>query len=175
MAKDEILFVCKYFTIFKRMVRLPTGKMYPLYGMNRSDGAVIVPLHKGKLVMLRHYRAGIDGWDYEVPMGFINKGEDPKKAAIRELEEETGYKAKKVRYLFSSFLSPAFTKQRGYFYLAECGSRTDHGNPDKTEVAEVVLMSLPKAMEMIKRNKIRGATTIQAILFYDKYAKSARA
>ena len=60
---------------------------------NDPDGVIIYALYgekKDKVVIIRQYRYPIDDFVYELPAGLIEKGEDMKEAAIRELHEETG-------------------------------------------------------------------------------------
>ena len=60
---------------------------------NDPDGVIIYALYgekKDKVVIIRQYRYPIDDFVYELPAGLIEKGEDMKEAAVRELHEETG-------------------------------------------------------------------------------------
>ncbi len=61
-----------------------------------ADGVDIVALYEGKLVLIKQYRVAIDKELYECPAGLIDKGEDVRSAAIRELREETGLTLKPI-------------------------------------------------------------------------------
>lgn len=62
----------------------------------RADGVDIVALYEGKLVLVKQFRIPIDKELYECPAGLIDKGEDARTAAIRELREETGLTLKPI-------------------------------------------------------------------------------
>ncbi|MBD0360727.1 MAG: NUDIX hydrolase, partial [Nitrososphaeraceae archaeon] len=63
----------------------------------RKDYSTIVPfISKDEILMIKSYRHLVDSIQIEVPSGYIDEGETPKEAAIRELREETGYSAKDI-------------------------------------------------------------------------------
>lgn len=171
MHDKKIVYKNKFFRIFEGEVKLPDGKFHKLYGMDRSDGVAIIPIKNNKLVILKHFRSAIENWDYELPMGYINKGESKRAAAVRELKEETGYDAKEIRYLFSSYSTAGYSKQQAHFFLAVCGKHANNKNPDKSEFTKTEFVTLNESLKMIKEHKIRGAVTIQALLYYARYLK----
>lgn len=65
-------------------------------GGNGTDGVDVVALYEGKLVLIKQFRIPIDGEVYECPAGLVDKGEDARTAAIRELREETGLTLKPI-------------------------------------------------------------------------------
>lgn len=63
----------------------------------RRNYSTIVPfISKNKVLVIRSYRHIVDSIQVEAPSGYIEEGENPNQAAERELEEETGYRAKKI-------------------------------------------------------------------------------
>lgn len=62
---------------------------------------VIPLLADGKVLLVHQYRVMGVGWTYEFPAGFIDKMESPEATALRELEEEAGYKAEEIEPLLT--------------------------------------------------------------------------
>ena len=63
------------------------------------------------VVMIRQYRHAVGGYIYEIPAGKLHPGEDPRDCAMREVEEEIGYKVGTLEPLLSFFTTPGFTDE----------------------------------------------------------------
>jgi ADP-ribose pyrophosphatase len=136
-----------------------------------NDAVVILALMKNRNMLIeKQYRHTLDKYLYEIPAGAINKGEKPRTAAIRELEEETGYFAKKMTFLFKYHGSAGSHTQMLHVYLAEDLKKTKK-NLDKEEVIEVMEMSIGKVLQMIRSHKITDAKVMVALLYYLHFIK----
>src|SRR4051812_9219446 len=71
------------------------------------------------IVLVEQYRYAIDKRNWEVPAGTIDPGENPDETAARELREETGYTAQRIRKLWSAYSAPGFCSELLHFYAAE--------------------------------------------------------
>lgn len=145
--------------------RIPkTGTRYArLVG---PDTVCVLPIMKnGKLLLERQYRHSLDKYLYEVPAGHMNKGERPADAARRELEEETGYLAKRLTHMFNMYEAPGSHSEFLYSYLAQNLEKTEE-RKEIDEIIEIVEVSRQEALRMIKTNRISDAKTISSILFY---------
>lgn len=71
-------------------VELPTGHKtkYLHYGASHHSAMVIAINNEGKFLVQKEYSYPTDEWLYQFPGGGVNKGEDPKAGAARELAEE---------------------------------------------------------------------------------------
>ncbi|MDH3401985.1 MAG: NUDIX hydrolase [Acidobacteriota bacterium] len=79
----------------------------------------VVPLlADGRVLLIRQWRFGIQAPTLEIPGGMVDPGEDPERAARRELEEETGYRARKIRRLGVTHPNPAFLSNELSTWLA---------------------------------------------------------
>lgn len=130
--------------------------------------AVVDETGENILLIWRH-RFIMDKWDWEVPGGYADPGEDPAVAAAREVEEETGWRPRNVRFLFSfqPMIGSADAPQD--LYLARGADLV--GEPHVDEAEAVRWMPLDEADQRIQGGEIIGAATVMAVL----HALAARA
>jgi len=110
----------------KRFVRealeMPDGYQCDWYYVDTPPSVMIVPLTAdGNLVFVRQYRHNLKAHVLEFPAGVISEGEEPEAAAIRELEEETGYavaKGARIRPMGTFYSLPSETNKYTYVFLA---------------------------------------------------------
>lgn len=103
-----------HFPYYVATRRQPGDLMYET-GQLRPDGVVIYPVYRRdpeKLVVIRQFRYPVNAYMYEVPAGLIDAGEDPIKAAVREMKEETGLDFEAFREYDPSLLRP-FVQSQG--------------------------------------------------------------
>lgn len=164
MAKKSRVYSGKIFNV-ETEKQAKAGKRFLIERVVHPDFVLIVPfLTPEKLVMERQYRGAIRKYIYELPAGGINKGESLIKAAKRELEEETGYRAKKLQFLFKAYSAPGFVTEMAYVYAAK-GLTLRKTKFDDDEIIETEEVSMDQALEMIRSNRIVDMKTIAAILF----------
>jgi len=127
--------------------------------------AVLPLLERDKILLLKQYRPAIGKWIYEIPAGTVEKGEDYLECARRELEEETGYKARRMEKLFEMYLAPGYSTEKLHSFLA---SDLEPSSPrrDLGEEIKVVKVPFEKALKMIESNRIEDAKTIATLLFF---------
>ncbi len=128
------------------------------------NGAVcIVPITEDNMVyMVRQYRYPFSRVMLEVPAGKIDKGEDPLKAAHRELEEEIGMKASELIYIGEFYPSVAFLNEVIHMYIAK-GLTPSKQNLDDDEFLNIDKIPLDKLCDMIMSNEIKDGKTIASI------------
>ena len=115
--------------------------------------------------MEKQYRYPYDEVLLEIPAGKVDEGEDLEKAALRELEEETGFFAKSLTYLGTIYPTVAFCDEVIHIYFAKDLIKTET-HPDEDEFVEVYLDSLDNILNQIKDGKIRDSKTICAFNYY---------
>jgi ADP-ribose pyrophosphatase len=116
-----------------------------------------------KVLLIRQYRHAAGGELLEIPAGGLKDGEDPRVAALRELEEETGYQAAEMVERARFWTTPGFTTEFMYLYEAT-GLTLTQINPDDDEVIEVDVLSREEALRMIEEGRIQDAKTILGLL-----------
>lgn len=145
---------------------LPSGKRVFREVVEHPGAVAILPLlGEEGILLLKQYRPAIGRWIYEIPAGTVEKGESPLTCARRELEEETGYRAGRMRKLFEMYLAPGYSTERLHSFLASQLHPTSPHH-DWGEEIKVVKTTLPRALEMIRSNKIEDAKTIATILYF---------
>ncbi|NOK39024.1 NUDIX hydrolase [Corallococcus exercitus] len=135
---------------------------------------VIAVTKQDELVMVRQFRFGIDAPTLEVPGGVIDPGEDPATAAVRELEEETGYRAGRLEALGEVHPNPAFQSNRCFSYLALDCERVSDGNPDDGEDIAVELYPRADLPRLILEGHITHSLVVVAFFLERLRAEAKR-
>jgi ADP-ribose pyrophosphatase len=116
-----------------------------------------------KILLVKQYRYPVDEFTFEIPAGKLTKGEDPLECAKRELEEETGFVAKKLKKLLTFWPTAAFSQEVIHLYVAE-GLKATQMNPDDDELIELIRLSPKQLGVLIRQGKIRDSKTLIAYL-----------
>ena len=132
----------------------------------KHPGAVaIVPfVDKKHLLLLRQFRYAAKGDLWEIPAGTLEKNEKPAVCAKRELEEETGFRAQRWKLLTKFLPAPGICDEVMTLYRAE-GLKPGKKNLDHDEFIEHEIVSMTKALQMIRRGEIRDAKSIVGIFW----------
>jgi ADP-ribose pyrophosphatase len=164
LISREVIYDGRIVHLVVDTVELPNG-MTSKREIVRHGGAVaIVPIDAdGNIVMVRQYRHAAGRILLEIPAGTLNQDEDPDLCAIRELQEEIGYKPATIQKLGGIFVAPGYTTEFIHLYLARdlTESRLDM---DEDEAIEVVHISLAEAVQKIMSGEIVDGKSISALL-----------
>ena len=147
-------------------VLLPDGREAFREIVEHPGAVAVVPvLPDGKIVLVSQFRKPVEETLLEIPAGKLESGEDAEKCAERELEEETGFRAGKLEKLASFFPSPGFSDER--IHLFEAGElQKGIKNTEHDEFIEVVCLTVPEILKLIREGKIKDAKTIIGILWH---------
>ena len=85
---------------------------------HRGSAVMLARDGKGRILLVRQYRLPARGYLWELPAGRLDEGEQPLQAARRELEEETGYRARKWKKLVAFFPTPGYVSEKMTIFLA---------------------------------------------------------
>ena len=151
-------------------VRFPNGTTGELEMIRHPGASAVVPVlsdpREGdpQLLLIRQYRYAAERFLYEIPAGRLDPGEAPDACARRELREETGCEAESVERLFTMFTTPGFTDERIHLFMA---ADLTHGESarEADEFADVIVMRLSEALELIQRGEIVDGKTALGILY----------
>jgi len=124
---------------------LPNGKVKKIARVYRCDTAHIIALtDAGNILLIREFRPFFQEYVWMLPTGRVNKEPDPKVAALRELQEETGYRADEITFLCKAAHSEGFPSVNHVFVARHLTK--DPLPPDDTELIEVYECSIPEAI-----------------------------
>ncbi|QMU54058.1 MAG: NUDIX domain-containing protein [Nitrosopumilus sp.] len=132
---------------------------------HRGAAAMLAFDEDDKVILVKQNRFP-HGYVLEIPAGTLEKKEEPVKCAFRELEEETGYTAKKMTPLITYYPSIGYNAEIIHCFLASGLKKTSDLKLDEDEILSVVKMDLKKVISMIKTGKIQDSKTICAVLTY---------
>lgn len=162
--KSQTVYSGKVITLEVDHVLLPNGNNGVRECVRHSGGAAVLLVKDGKVLLVKQFRYPYGKEIYEIPAGKLNKGEDSLKAAERELEEETGYKAELV-HAFDVYPSPGYTDEIIHIYFAG-DFKKGKVNPDEDEFIACEFIDLDTVIKMIESGEICDAKTISAIYKY---------
>lgn len=115
------------------------------------------------VLLIRQYRHATGTVLVELPAGTLNPGEDPRDCALRELEEETGYRANQLIERARFYTTPGFTTEFMYLYEALDLVKTQT-NFDEDEAIELDVVPTHEALGMIDDGRIQDAKSILGLL-----------
>jgi ADP-ribose pyrophosphatase len=167
---SQVLYTGRIFRLDRDAVRFPDGSNAEMDIIRHPGASAIVPFmndpqgENPQLLLLRQYRYAAGGYIYEVPAGRLDAGESPASCAVRELKEETGCTAERIEPLFTMFTTPGFTDEKIHVFMA---TGLTHGESarEADEFADVVIMTLAEALELIRVGEIMDAKTALSILY----------
>ncbi len=166
IINSQLILNNRWCRVRQDQVELPNGKIIEDYFVNiRPDLALILPVTKDKyIVFVRQYRHGIEKILLELPAGtFDPQRENSLSAASRELEEETGYIAKKIIKLTTLYDNPVKDTNKIHVFIALDAFPLGKQKLDLTEEIEVVLIPIPEVKKRIATGEISVSGTLAAI------------
>jgi len=149
------------------------GRRHQREVVMHPGAVVILPfLDDNTIVMIRNKRYAVNEVLTELPAGTLEKGEAAMNCAGRELLEETGYLAKRIKPLFSFYSSPGILTEKMHAFSAyDLQKKTK--SLDEGEEIEVETVLLEDAIEMIRDGEIVDAKTIAVLMMYDRFRRTA--
>lgn len=162
----------RIFKVLLANYRMPrTGQESTFSIVESSDWVNVVALDKqDNLILIRQFRVGTGHFTLEVPGGMVDPGEQPRDAALRELYEESGYRAERIVDLGFVEPNPAIFNNRAYMFLAEGCELAGAQVLDEGEDIEVALTPRTEALRMLHSGQITHALVSVALSRYELHA-----
>lgn len=136
-------------------------------------GAVMVVALKDEktALLINEYVAGVDRYEWGLPKGKVERGEDLVETANRELIEEAGYRAAKLTLLKAFTIAPGYLEHETHLVLAEqlTACRAEGDEPEDIPVAEI---ALDRLYELAQRADCTEARSIAALYFVRDFIAS---
>lgn len=150
-----------------------TGRRHKREVVVHPGAVVILPfVDPENILLIRNRRYAVNETLIELPAGTLEKNEDPMNCAGRELVEETGYLAGRLKSLGDFYSSPGILSEKMYVFAAYDLTRAQ-ANLDLGEEIELAPASLDDAIDMIRGRQIKDAKTIATLLMYNSFFRKA--
>jgi ADP-ribose pyrophosphatase len=157
-------------------VRFPDDSMGQLEMLRHPGAAAVVPFldppggADPQVLLIRQFRHAADGYIWEVPAGRLDSGEPPESCAARELEEETGMRARRLERLTTIYTTPGFTDERIHLFLAD-GLEPGAEHREADEFMELHTLRWSRVMGMMERGEIVDGKTLVSLLFLQAFRR----
>jgi ADP-ribose pyrophosphatase YjhB (NUDIX family) len=154
-----------YIVLRKDVCKQPNGKIVPAYYVAELPMSVIVfPVVDNKVMLIKQYRHPVEEVLWELPGGFSEKNESASVAALRELEEETGYKFSSVKELGKTAANPGILNNYTHIFIANGNYEKTLQQHDEHEDIHLQFFSFEELIEMIRNNEILQSMHLNACL-----------
>jgi ADP-ribose pyrophosphatase len=179
LLSSQVVFECPLFKVRHDKLIEPGGKRSERDVIRHNGSVVILALDRSKskkdpwIVIERQYRHAANQFLWELPAGKLDAGEEAVAGAQRELEEETGYRAKKWKPLVEYYASPGFLGESMKVFLAE-GLIAGDAHPEDDEQIEIRLVKLSDVLKMIEKGAILDGKTLTSVLLYSRLTKKRK-
>lgn len=145
-------------------VRLPNDKVMDFEIIHHPGAAAVVPVtDDGHVLLIRQYRYATGGFLLEIPAGKLDPGEEPEACALRETEEEVGFRPGKLQPLGWIWTTPGFTDEKIWLYLAT-DLKATRQELEEDEVLSIERIPLSDAVEKAARGEIHDSKSACALL-----------
>jgi ADP-ribose pyrophosphatase len=169
VLSSQEMFRGRVFKIHRDQIIEPGGIRALREIVVHPGSVVVLPVFPdGRILLIRQYRYAAGGDLWELVAGHKEKGEGFAAGARRELQEEAGYDARRVKKLLEIFPSPGLLSERMVIFLAQDLVK---GKPRPEDDEKIIprLLTLKTALQWIKSGKIRDAKSIAGILYYASF------
>lgn len=143
-------------------VRLINGKTAKREYIAHPGASAVLAMHEGKILFVEQYRYPAGAPLLEIPAGKIEPGQTPLACAKAELEQETGFKAGKIKKIISFFPAAAFSDEQLHLYFSE-DLKPGKINRDADEFLNVKFIPVEDALKLLFAGKIKDSKTIIAL------------
>jgi len=171
LLKSKILYQGKIFRLQRDTVIEPGGVRADRDVIVHPGSVVVLPIFEdGSVLLIRQYRHSVGEFLWELVAGRKEPDETPAAAARRELIEETGYRAKRLRQLMRVIPTPGFVNEWMWIFAAE-GLQQGDAQPEEDEKITTRIFTLKQVDSMIEKGTLHDAKSIFGLLYYMRYRK----
>jgi ADP-ribose pyrophosphatase len=172
LLKSQILYKGKVFDHQVDEIEYDSGNKGIREVAVHPGGAVVIPITAdGKIILVKQFRYPLQKTLIELPAGKLEKGEDPLVCATRELEEETGYKAKEIKKLGQIYTAPGYCTEILHIYSAKGLTPGNHNREEGEFGMEILELTMGEIEKMIASGEINDAKTIVGIHYITHHNK----
>ncbi|MGZ5546702.1 MAG: NUDIX hydrolase [Nitrososphaeraceae archaeon] len=163
LEDERNVYLNEYIQLYEDLLDINGFKKIYVRGKRKNYSTVVPFLSADKILMIKSYRHLVDSLQFEIPSGYIEDGESPRDAAIREFKEETGYSANKILFVGEYTLDYSMFEQKGYIYTAYDLVKTQKQHLGLMESIKIESLTIDQVKEMLFKGKILNAASIVAL------------
>ncbi len=165
ILKTDCRYECKFLQLYEHTVETEDGHEAKRLIVKKADAVVVVPVIDDCIVLIKQFRlpAGAELW--ELPAGHIDEGEEPLSAAIRETEEEIGFKVDDIVFLGEHYASAGFTTEKVFLFKAKLGRQTAQ-HLDFGENLTVHFLKEQEVLDKLNSGEIKALSSAMALSNY---------
>jgi 8-oxo-dGTP pyrophosphatase MutT (NUDIX family) len=143
----------------------PSGQRFEHHVVQLQTVVLTLVVDDDQVLMLWRHRFATDEWGWELPGGILDPGETSQEAAVREVEEETGWRPLAVERLVSFQPMPGMVDTPHEVYLARGAEHV--GEPtDREEAARVAWLPLSIVLDFVGKGQLLGSGSLVGLLYY---------
>jgi ADP-ribose pyrophosphatase len=171
ILQSKMIYQGSVFSVRQDRVAEPGGIRVTRDIVVHRGSVVLLPIFPdGSILLVRQYRHALGASLWELVAGRVEAGEARPAAARRELIEETGYTASRVKEILEIFPSPGFVTERMWIFAAT-GLQRGAAQPEEDERLTARKFSLAALEKMIRIGSLHDSKSVAGILFYSRFLK----
>jgi ADP-ribose diphosphatase len=177
LISTERLYHGRIVSLDRDTVRFPDGSTGQLEMLRHPGASAVVPFLDDpgdtdpRVLLIRQFRHAAEDFIWEVPAGRLDPGETPEACARRELEEETGMRARTLERLTMIYTTPGFTDERIHLFLAH-GLEAGTQRREADEFLELHPLRWSEVMALVRSGEIQDGKTLTSLLFVQCFRRS---
>ncbi len=178
LISTERLYHGRIVSLDRDTVRFPDGSTGQLEMLRHPGASAVVPFLDDpgdtdpRVLLIRQFRHAAEAFIWEVPAGRLDPGETPEACARRELEEETGMRARTLERLTMIYTTPGFTDERIHLFLAH-GLEAGTQRREADEFLELHPLRWSEVMALVRAGEIQDGKTLTSLLFVQCFRRSS--
>jgi ADP-ribose pyrophosphatase len=178
LISTERLYHGRIVSLDRDTVRFPDGSTGQLEMLRHPGASAVVPFLDDpgdtdpRVLLIRQFRHAAEDFIWEVPAGRLDPGETPEACARRELEEETGMRARMLERLTMIYTTPGFTDERIHLFLAH-GLEAGTQRREADEFLELHPLRWSEVMALVRSGEIQDGKTLTSLLFVQCFRRTS--
>jgi ADP-ribose pyrophosphatase len=178
LISTERLYHGRIVSLDRDTVRFPDGSTGQLEMLRHPGASAVVPFLDDpgdtdpRVLLIRQFRHAAEDFIWEVPAGRLDPGETPEACARRELEEETGKRARMLERLTMIYTTPGFTDERIHLFLAH-GLEAGTQRREADEFLELHPLRWSEVMALVRSGEIQDGKTLTSLLFVQCFRRTS--
>ncbi|MBT3233517.1 MAG: NUDIX hydrolase [Calditrichaeota bacterium] len=163
----KVVYKSEWINVYTDRVQFPSGKIleeHHILDFHSQAVGVVVENSREEVLFVQVFRYALDAVTWEIPAGRIDKGESPIDAAIREVQEESGYETSEHKLVYSFYPIDGISDEKFHIVFCKAGRRT--GDFDRDEINDIKWVHKDKLKQMIQKQELCDGLSLSALLLY---------